>query len=580
MIELKSDATFVYHFSLSFQPLKLPLTMKTIIKFFVLLLLPTFLFSQNASWQVSGKIIDKSKKAVPFANVYINNTTIGTVTDQNGSFSLRIPARFQKIDLVVSFVGYETLKKTLLQSEKKLQNLVFTLQNGIELKEVQVVAKHDNEWRRKWKIFNRGLLGESEFFKDCKILNPEVIVLTYDKKKNVVATAREPLIIQNDAFGLKIRFQMDKFESDGEKTYFSGLKYFEKMTPASPQEQKLWERHKKKSYRDSFRNFLVALKDNKVQENGFAIFKVRLPKTMYFGRTTVEQEVRDGTILPCEAKDICMFDRQTEEFVIYSDYPLMVFVTNRFNPIKLFTDYPYYYSIVNLINFHATFGENGWLSKPNGILIQGYWGHEGFANMLPDDYFSEDFQKRDSTLAQNDIRAIASTTLETQPEIQPVDLPSPHLIASKGFKTDSIATKEISVQGVIYDSNPTAELSEERPIPQLVSNDINVKISESDYNLTIFDLLRRIPGLMVINEQGQYRIHFRSTNTNLGGGGGSITPALLLDGNFIDDESTVMNLLNNFSVRDIKSLGAIKYGNSAAFGARGGNGTIVIITNK
>ncbi len=185
--------------------------MKPILKLFILFLFPTYLFAQNLNWQVSGKVVDKSKKTVPFANVYINNTSIGTTTDQNGDFSLRIPARFAKIDLVISFVGYETLKKTILQLEKKHQNLVFTLQTGIELKEVKVVAKHDNEWRKKWKVFNRGLLGESEFFKDCKILNPEVIVLTYDKKKNVVATAREPLIIQNDAFGLKIRFQMDKF---------------------------------------------------------------------------------------------------------------------------------------------------------------------------------------------------------------------------------------------------------------------------------------------------------------------------------------------------------------------------------
>jgi len=41
-----------------------------------------------------------------------------------------------------------------------------------------------------------------------------------------------------------------------------------------------------------------------------------------------------------------------------------------------------------------------------------------------------------------------------------------------------------------------------------------------------------------------------------------------------------MNILNNLNVRDIKSLGAVKYGNSAAFGARGANGTLVIVTNK
>jgi hypothetical protein len=41
-----------------------------------------------------------------------------------------------------------------------------------------------------------------------------------------------------------------------------------------------------------------------------------------------------------------------------------------------------------------------------------------------------------------------------------------------------------------------------------------------------------------------------------------------------------MNILNSLNVQDIKELGAIKYGNSAAFGSRGANGTIVITTKK
>ncbi len=551
--------------------------MKIAIQLFLLLLLPKLIFSQNTNWQISGKVIDKSKIAVPFANVYVNNTSIGTTTDQNGVFSLNIPARFQKIDLVISFVGYETLKKTIFKTDKKNQNITFILANGIELKEVKVVAQHDKEWQKKWRVFTRGLLGDSEFFKDSKILNPEVITLIYEhKSKKVIATASEPLIIQNDAFGLKVRFQMDKFESDGEKTYFSGLKYFEKQIPASPQEQKTWEKHKKKSYSDSFRNFLVALKDNKVNENGFAIFKVLLPKEMYFGKTTVEQEIRDGTLKPCEAKEICMFDRETEEFIFYSDYPLMIFTTNRFNPIRLFTDYPFYYSIVNLVNFHAAFGENGWLSKPNGILIQGYWGREGFANLLPDDYFPEDFQKKDSTLIQNDIRSVALAPVVQNDE----NILQPQPMASRGFKSDSIAPKGIIAQGVLYDSKPVGEIQEEKKEFAIVSNDINVKISESDANLSIFDLLRRIPGMVVMNVQGQYQIHFRGTNTSLSGRGGSLTPALVLDGTFMDDEETVMNILNSLNVSDIKDLGAVKYGNSAAFGSRGGNGTIVINTKK
>ena len=233
----------------------------------------------------------------------------------------------------------------------------------------------------------------------------------------------------------------------------------------------------------------------------------------------------------------------------------MVFSTNRYVPIRIFADYPNPYSIIDLVRNYSVFTENGWLSKPNGILIKGYWGAEGMANLLPDDYVPQTF------------------------EALPPPETNPSKIAFKGFEVDSVKS-EVKIQGTSFNKKEVAKLTEERIIPQIVSNDITVKISESDQNLTVFDLLRRIPGLMVINVQGQYQIHFRSTNTNLGGGGGSLTPALLYDGNFIDDEETVMNILNNLSVRDIKSLGAVKYGNSAAFGARGGNGTLVIVTNK
>lgn len=541
--------------------------MQKAFNFLFFILFPFLVFSQNTSWKIEGKIIEKTKAAVPFANVYVNNTSIGTTTDINGFFTLNIPSRIQKIDLVVSFVGYVTLKKNFVRNDPKLKNLTLILQNGVELNEVKVIAKHDRDWKRKWKIFQRGLFGESDFYKDCQILNPEVVKLESDKSKKVIATANEPIIIQNDAFGLKITFQMEKFESDGEKTYYAGYKFFENLDSVSTTQQKKWARNKKRAYNDSFRNFLVLLAQHKLKKNGFAIFKVLKYKEMYYGRTSVANEILNGALAECTEEEICTYDSDNNQYYLYSDTPLMVFVTNTYTPIRVYADYPNPYSLISLVNKFAGFTANGWLSRPNGILIQGYWGHEGFSNMLPEDYFPEHFQEQDSTVVSNELSANEIKT-----------------ITPKTFKTDSIAfradtiTFNSTVQGVIYDK--TNKVSEEKKEFAIVSNDINVKISESDGNLSIFDLLRRIPGLMVINVLGQYQIHFRSTNTNLGGGGGSITPALVFNGTFMDDEETVMNILNSLNVQDIKELGAIKYGNSAAFGSRGANGTIVITTKK
>ena len=533
--------------------------MKSIFTILFCLIVPTLLFSQNVSWQISGKVLEKNRMAVPFANVYINNTSIGTSTDQNGEFLLNIPARIQKIELVISFVGYVTLKKSISKNDLKLKNLTFILQNGVELNEVKVIAKHDREWKRKWRVFNRGLLGESDFYKDCIILNPEIVKLTYDKDKKVIATANEPIIIQNNAFGLKIAFQMEKFESDGDKTFYAGYKFFENIDSSAATQQKKWARNKKRAYNDSFRNFLVSLTQKKLSTNGFAIFKVLKVKEMYYGRTTIASEIANGALAMCTAEEICSYDAKTDEFFIHSDKSLMVFVTNSYTPLRVFADYPNPYSIINLIHSYAAFTKNGWLSKPNGILIQGYWGREGFSNMLPEDYFPDNFQYQDSTFAMNENQIQA--------------------IAPKNFKPDAVSTN-IVLQDILYDKSPVAELKEEKKEFAIVSNDINVRISESDANLSIFDLLRRIPGLVVTNVLGSYQIHFRGTNTNLGGSGGSITPALVLDGTFMDDEETVMNILNSLNVGDIKELGAVKYGNSAAFGSRGGNGTIVITTKK
>lgn len=56
--------------------------------------------------EITGKVTDTSGEPLPGATVMVKGTTIGTVTDAEGNFSLRIPANAQTLQ--VSFVGMKT----------------------------------------------------------------------------------------------------------------------------------------------------------------------------------------------------------------------------------------------------------------------------------------------------------------------------------------------------------------------------------------------------------------------------------------------------------------------------------------
>lgn len=57
---------------------------------------------------VSGKVTDKNGTPLPGVSVALKGATVGTVTDADGSFSLRLPASQEKGTLVFSFIGFTT----------------------------------------------------------------------------------------------------------------------------------------------------------------------------------------------------------------------------------------------------------------------------------------------------------------------------------------------------------------------------------------------------------------------------------------------------------------------------------------
>lgn len=55
---------------------------------------------------ISGRIVDENGEPLPGTNVMVKGTSIGTITDLGGNYSLTLPNG--ATDLIVSFIGYET----------------------------------------------------------------------------------------------------------------------------------------------------------------------------------------------------------------------------------------------------------------------------------------------------------------------------------------------------------------------------------------------------------------------------------------------------------------------------------------
>jgi hypothetical protein len=85
--------------------------------------------------QVKGKVTEQSGEALAGVSVVIKGTTIGTVTDMNGNFSLSIPAGSNNY-LEVASIGFQT---QTLQISDEYMNIVLE-EETVALDEVTVVA--------------------------------------------------------------------------------------------------------------------------------------------------------------------------------------------------------------------------------------------------------------------------------------------------------------------------------------------------------------------------------------------------------------------------------------------------------
>jgi Family of unknown function (DUF5686)/CarboxypepD_reg-like domain len=136
-----------------------------------LILFLGFVFSATlASAQmtiISGKITDSENgDPIPFANVRLKGTNIGTATDFDGVYLIKTDSPTDS--LVVSAVGYIT--KAKLVQKRKTQSLNFQLATDVKtLREVVITGEYENPaWEILRKVMENKKRNDASHFEACE----------------------------------------------------------------------------------------------------------------------------------------------------------------------------------------------------------------------------------------------------------------------------------------------------------------------------------------------------------------------------------------------------------------------------
>lgn len=357
---------------------------------------PLFCFSQV---KITGRVLNMTTThPIPFASVFLSNTTSGMETDSAGYFTLTNikPGRY---DLIVSILGYETAQQSLVIADKDISlppvDLVST---SILLKTVRI--KPDNTWWRLYKDFKSEFLGPGKFAKQCKILNPDSLDLAYsDTTRQLTAKSRGFLIIENKALGYKVKYLLERFVLDHQQKtlVYKGYTIFEELK-GTPAEKLIWAKNRLDSYQGSAMHFLRSAIKNRTDEQNFAVYKlVRKLNPGYHATRQDGLRSRDFQYIQHLSDTLQIRDdyfQQTNQpgifAIVYPDCLYVVYKNKQdygMAPVYLQLNMPNLAStIVELKQPYALFDSNGVLVDPLSLDYNGYWALYRVADQLPVDY--------------------------------------------------------------------------------------------------------------------------------------------------------------------------------------------------
>ena len=344
--------------------------------------LPLAAFAQG---QIKGTVADQStREFLAFANVFINNTTVGTTTDEKGEFLIK-SGPVGQVELVVSYVGYQTYQQKIQVADGQLTELTIKLMPVTnELQEVQVHDVRDKSWEKKFRKFEKEFLGQTANARRSKVLNPWVVDFV-EGDKITLAVALDPLEIENLALGYRLFFYLKRFEMGPDHFRLLGITRFENLQAKDEEEKQKWEANRARAYLGSDRHLFHSIVLGTVEKEGFLLYAEKssgaaLRRAPYFNA-----ELRENNLIPLTI-GILGANQATNEYKIRIPGRVEVHYTKTSSPPYFYKDVTFPVSwlepVVPIISVNGT----GVLTNPESVKFSGYFITRRVADMLPVDY--------------------------------------------------------------------------------------------------------------------------------------------------------------------------------------------------
>jgi hypothetical protein len=328
---------------------------------------------------------------LPYANVFVNNTTQGIATDAEGRFSLSgtFPS---EIELVASFVGYLTEVKTISFAGKSQVEVVFELAfNESNLSEIELKAKRDKSWERKFKQFEEVFLAlpDDPYKFQIEILNPWVVEfekVNPDKGPNYLqASAQEPLKITNWALGYRIDYYLKDFRLLRNGSRYFGQVLYEPLIPIDAQEESSWENARQTNYLSSIRHLNKSILLNSPDSVYFSLFKT-LPDQGNRRRTNDFNVELNQTIYPVQKDSVLRRPLGDGNFRIFLPDRLEIHHIDKPWSNDYYTNINHAISWIQASEGFYDIDRNGTLLNPTQLALSGYLGRQRIARTLPLDF--------------------------------------------------------------------------------------------------------------------------------------------------------------------------------------------------
>jgi len=386
--------------------------------------------AQN-TFSITGIVRDQ-KDGLPGAGIYISGYKIAAVADNDGKFKINNlkPGNY---DLLVQMVGYLPYSKNVIISDKSVQVELILKENTVQLDEI--VIRADPNRAKYIAQFKEFFIGRSPNSSQCKILNPNVLIVDFDVTQSTLTVkTNEFLIVENRALGYRLKYMLDHFEYNSRThiIYYSGHPSFEELKASGSKRQK-YINNREVAYYGSAQHFFKSLYQNTTKEEGFIINKMikvpnpnRYPDQVIYDNISKLKTLREKTGIrktgeKIDTAQLAFWKKQLEmpryidkfsraevltdtlvhyynqnlKYLNYTDALCIQYTKEReslaysktgfwiFRPLDI-PDYEI--SLVNLMQAPVRFYENGGIYDSRGIMYEGYWAYEKVADMVPMDY--------------------------------------------------------------------------------------------------------------------------------------------------------------------------------------------------